>query len=153
MTINIRHVDPLAPEIAAIVSLHLSGMVEHSPKDSVYALDESGLSDPAVTLFGAFLNDQCLSIGALKKLSETEGEIKSMRTVPSALGKGLGKGILQHIINNARETGLKTLLLETGTGESFEAAHHIYSRHGFEPCPPFGMYTSTDFNRFFSLTL
>lgn len=153
MLTDIRIVDPKDPEIAAIISYHLSGMVENSPKDSVYALDTSGLSDIAVTLFGAFQNGSCLSIGALKQLSQTEGEIKSMRTVQTALGKGLGKAILQHIIEFARDTGLNKLLLETGTGSSFEAAHHIYDTHGFKPCPPFGNYTSTDFNRFFALSL
>ena len=76
-----------------------------------------------------------------------------MRTVESALGQGLGKAILQHIIQFAGETGLTTLLLETGTGPSFEAAHHIYETHGFKPCSPFGAYAATEFNRFFALSL
>lgn len=151
--VDIRIVNPQDPEIAAIIAFHLSGMAENSPKDSVYALNASGLSEPAVTLFGAFQNDKCLSIGALKKLSQTEGEIKSMRTVKSALGQGLGKAILKHIIQVARNNELKTLFLETGTGQSFEAAHHIYETHGFNPCPAFGDYAQSDFNRFFALKL
>ena len=106
MMTHIRIVNPQDPEIAAIIAFHLSGMVENSPKDSVYALNASGLSDPSVTLFGAFQNHICLSIGALKTLSQTEGEIKSMRTIKSALGQGLGKAILQHIIQFARNSSL-----------------------------------------------
>ena len=153
MMTHIRIVNPQDPKIAAIIAFHLSGMVENSPKDSVYALNASGLSDPSVTLFGAFQNHICLSIGALKTLSQTEGEIKSMRTIKSALGQGLGKAILQHIIQFARNSSLTTLFLETGTGQSFEAAHHIYNAHGFKPCPGFGNYAKSEFNRFFSLTL
>ena len=151
--VDIRLVNPQNPEIAAIIAFHLSGMVENSPKDSVYALNASGLSDPAVTLFGAFQNGKYLSIGALKTLSKTEGEIKSMRTIQSALGQGLGKAILRHIIQFARRSGITILFLETGTGQSFEAAHHIYKTYGFEPCAAFGDYAQSDFNRFFSLTL
>ena len=150
---SIKIVDPKDPEVAAIIAFHLSGMVENSPKDSVYALNASGLSDPQVQLFGAFIEDKCLSIGALKILNPTEGEIKSMRTVQSALGQGLGQSILQHIIQYAQNHGLETLMLETGTGHSFAAAHHIYKTHGFLPCPPFGGYAKSDFNRFFALTL
>ena len=150
---SINIVDPKDPEVAAIIAFHLSGMVENSPKDSVYALNASGLSDPQVTLFGAFVEDKCLSIGALKILSPTEGEIKSMRTVQSALGQGLGQSILEHIIQYAQNNGLETLMLETGTGPSFAAAHHIYKTHRFLPCPAFGDYKNSDFNRFFALTL
>lgn len=151
--VEIRIIKPQDPEISAIIAFHLSGMVENSPKDSVYALNESGLSDPAVTLFGAFRNETCLSIGALKTFGKAEGEIKSMRTINSALGQGLGKAVLRHIIQFARTSGLTILFLETGTGQSFEAAHHIYKTYGFEPCAAFGDYAQSDFNRFFSLTL
>lgn len=150
---DIRVVNPQDPEISAIIASHLSGMVENSPKDSVYAMDASGLSDPAVTLFGAFQNGQCQSIGALKKLSDTEGEIKSMRTIETAMGQGFGKAVLRHIIHFARKNGIDTLLLETGTGQSFEAAHHIYDTHGFKPCSAFGDYEDSKFNRFFAFTL
>lgn len=151
--VEIRIVKPQDPEIAAIIAFHLSGMVENSPKKSVYALNASGLSDPAVTLFGAFRNEKCLSIGALKTLSKTKGEIKSMRTIKSALGQGLGKAVLRHIIQFAQTSGLTTLCLETGTGQSFDAAHHIYKTHGFKPCPAFGDYAQSEFNRFLALTL
>ena len=150
---DIRIVNPQDPEIAAIIAFHLSGMTANSPKESVYALGASGLSEDSVTLFGAFENETCLSIGAIKRLNATEGEIKSMRTIKSALGRGLGKSVLQHIIEFAKQNGLKTLMLETGTGESFDAAHHIYKKHGFVPSPPFGDYEKSDFNRFYALTL
>ena len=149
--IEIRRVKPTDPEVAALIEFHLSGMISNSPKDSIYALGVSGLSSTDVTLFGAFENDKCLSIGALKSLSPTDGEIKSMRTAQAALGRGLGKAILKHIIEVAQMSGLKGLFLETGTGPTFAAAHHIYQTHGFVPYEPFGNYTQSTFNRFFWL--
>ena len=151
--ITIRPAKPNEPTVRALIEFHLSGMISNSPKDSVYALDASGLSAPDVTLFGAFEDEVCISIGALKKLDSTIGEIKSMRTTEAALGRGIGKSVLEHIIQTARETGLKKLVLETGTGESFDAAHHVYKNYGFRPCGVFGDYNKTEFNRFFSLTL
>jgi len=151
--ITIRPVGPNEPQVSELIAFHLSGMISNSPKDSVYALDASGLSGPGITLFGAFENGACLSIGALKRQNSVTGEIKSMRTAESALGRGIGKLILERIIETAREHGLKTLVLETGTGESFDAAHHVYKRYGFLPADAFGPYEQTEFNRFFSLTL
>jgi len=151
--IAIRRARPDEPSVSELIAFHLSGMVANSPKDSVYALDASGLADADITLYGVFENDSCLSIGALKTLSATTGEIKSMRTAETAIGRGLGKLILEHIIRTARDSGIKTLMLETGTGESFDAAHHVYRTYGFQPCSAFGDYKQTRFNRFFSLTL
>ena len=150
---TIRPVNPDEPNVRELIAFHLSGMIANSPKDSVYALDASGLSDPEITLFGAFENQKCLSIGALKMLDTLTGEIKSMRTAESALGRGLGKSVLEHIIQTAYQSGIKTLVLETGTGHSFDAAHHVYEARGFVPCAAFGTYAQTEFNRFFSLTL
>lgn len=151
--IEIRSVKPTDPEVAALIRFHLSGMTANSPKDAIYALDTSGLSSSDVKLFGAFENDNCLSIGALKSLSPTDGEIKSMRTAEAALGRGLGKAVLKHIIEFARSNGTNNLYLETGTGPTFAAAHHIYHTHGFVPCEPFSDYAKSNFNRFFCLKI
>jgi len=151
--IDIRIVKAENPKVASLIELHLSGMISNSPADSVYALDSSGLSGPDITLFGAFEKEACVSIGAIKTLSATHGEIKSMRTHPDALGRGHGKAILKHIIKTAKQRGLTRLSLETGTGPSFEAAHHIYKTHGFEASKAFSDYEATDFNRFFSRNL
>lgn len=150
---DIRPIDPEQKTVKALIAFHLSGMTSNSPEGSVHALDGSKLSSDEITMFGAFDGETCVSIGALKTLSPTVGEIKSMRTHPDALGHGYGKAILQHLIQAARGRGFTKLSLETGTGPSFDAAHHIYETHGFMPTDAFGDYESTDFNRFFSLTL
>lgn len=150
---QIRPVDPEEDAVKSLIAFHLSGMISNSPKGSVHALAGSKLSSDDITMFGAFKGETCVSIGALKTLSRIAGEIKSMRTHPEALGHGYGKAILQHIIQEARERGWTKLSLETGTGPSFDAAHHIYETHGFIPAEAFGDYKATDFNRFFSLTL
>lgn len=150
---DIKIVRPEDEDVAAIIRLHLSGMIANSPAESVYALNGSGLSSPDVTLFGAFEGETCLSIGALKMLNQTSGEIKSMRTLTDALGRGFGKAILKHIIGVAKQRGFDSLFLETGTGESFAAAHHIYRSEGFVQTRAFGDYMATDFNRFYLLDL
>ena len=64
--------------------------------------------------------------GALKELSPTHGEIKSMRTPAANRGRGAGRAVLAHIISVARQRGHKKLSLETGTHAAFEPAHNLY---------------------------
>lgn len=136
-----------------LIAIHLSGMQNNSPEGSVYALDMSGLSADNITLFGVEIDGAIQAIGALKSLGSKAGEIKSMRTSQDYLGQGIGKLILRHIINQARERGYSKLSLETGSGEAFSAAIYLYQTHGFVPCSAFGEYESSDFNQFFELDL
>ena len=67
--------------------------------------------------------------------------------------RGVGQALLDRIIGIARERGYRRVLLETGTGETFEPANRLYLRNGFTRCAPFGEYAETDFNIFYELAL
>jgi putative acetyltransferase len=139
--------------VQALIALHLSGMHAYSPACSVHALDVDRLRAPGVTFWTLWEGDALLGCGALKELSVGEGEIKSMRTDPAALGRGVGTAILRHIIAEAKARGYARLNLETGTGPAFEPAHRLYLRHGFTDCPPFADYRNDPFSRFMTLIL
>jgi uncharacterized protein len=136
-----------------LLQLHLAAMHAESPPESVFALDLTGLQDPSLTFFTAWDNDQLLGCGALKELDSAHAELKSMRTHPDHLGRGVGAAVLRHIINSAQGRGYHNLSLETGSGPAFEAAVRLYQRFGFEPSAPFAGYRSNPFSRFFSLPL
>lgn len=141
------------PQVIALLETHARGMLDNSPPDACHFLDLSGLKTPDITFLSAWDGDTLLGIGAVKALGDGTGEIKSMRTAASAVGRGTGATILRHIIALARVRGYSALKLETGTGPSFEAAHRLYARNGFVPCPAFGDYEASDFNRFYALDL
>jgi putative acetyltransferase len=141
------------PRVIALLEVHAGGMLANSPPGTCHFLDLSKLKTPDITFLSAWEGETLLGIGAVKQLDGETGEIKSMRTAETALGRGVGTVILQHIIELARERGYAALKLETGTGAAFDAAHALYARHGFVPCPPFADYEATDFNRFFALPL
>jgi len=136
-----------------LLAAHLAGMHENSPPDSVYALDLSALRMPSVSVWTAWQGGELMGIGALKQLSSSAGEIKSMRTDSRHLRKGVGLAILDHIIAEARQRGYRRLSLETGSGEVFEAALHLYRKRGFTNGEPFGDYVASDFNQFLHLKL
>jgi putative acetyltransferase len=136
-----------------LVRLHLEGMHAHSPPGSVFALDYSGLMCPEVTVWAAWQADKIAGIGALKDLRDGAGELKSMRTHPEFLRRGVAARLLEHIIGVARGKGMKRLSLETGSGLYFEPALALYRRRGFVDGDEFADYKRSAFNQFLHLKL
>jgi putative acetyltransferase len=132
--------DLTRPEVQALLREHLDNMYEVTPAESVHALDLAGLRSPEITFWTVWDGSLLLGCGALKELTTTHGEIKSMRT-PSALRRrGAGRAILAHIISVARSRGYRRLSLETGSMEAFKPAQTLYQSFGFTYCGPFSDY-------------
>jgi putative acetyltransferase len=92
-------------------------------------------------------------MGALKALNDHSGEIKSMRTAPAYLRRGVARALLNHLIAQARARGWRTLHLETGRGPAFEGALALYRGHGFIQGDAFAGYEPGTFSQFFHRTL
>lgn len=150
---RIRQDDLSHPASQALLRLHLSGMHANSPAGHVFALDLSGLRAPDVTVWSVWDGDQICGIGALKQFDHQVGEVKSMRTHPDHLRKGVAAALLDQIIDAARSRGLRTLSLETGSGPAFEPALALYRRRGFVDGDAFGDYVRSEFNQFLHLDL
>lgn len=147
-------VDDLSgPEVAALLSDHLASMHANTPAGSVHALDLDELRDPGVTFWSAWDGDDLAGVGALKALGADHGEVKSVRTAPAYLRRGVAAALLAEVIATARARGYAALSLETGHGPDFDAALGLYVRFGFVPCGPFADYTNDPFSRFFALEL
>lgn len=141
------------PAVHALLQEHLDNMFELSPPEQVFALDLSKLKSPDITVWTAWNGSNLLGCGALKALSTTHGEIKSMRTPATARRQGAGRAILQHMISVARAKGYTQLSLETGTHPAFDAAHSLYRRHGFVTTGPFGAYLADPHSVFMAMSL
>jgi putative acetyltransferase len=133
--------DLTRPQVLALLNEHLSDMYELSPPESVHALDVSKLRGPDITFWSVWDDDGgILGCGALKELSPTHGEIKSMRTPASRRRQGAGRAVLRHILAVAAERGYERLSLETGASDAFRAALQLYESFGFTRCGPFASY-------------
>ncbi|CAN7322041.1 GNAT family N-acetyltransferase [Phenylobacterium sp. LjRoot219] len=150
---QIRSDDLSSEATRALLRLHLSGMHESSPPGHVFALDLTGLQAPGVTVWSAWLGDEVCGVGALKQLDPRQGEVKSMRTHPDFLRRGVGAALLERIIDEARALGLRMLSLETGSGPAFEPALALYRQRGFVSGGAFGDYEASAFNQFMHLEL
>lgn len=149
----IREDDLSGEATCALLALHLAGMHANSPAGHVFALDLSGLKAPGVTVWSAWDGDAIAGIGALKLLGDGTGEVKSMRTHPDHLRRGVAAALLEHIIAATRSAGCRRLSLETGSGPSFDAALALYRRRGFTNGEAFGDYVGSEFNQFLHLPL
>jgi putative acetyltransferase len=141
------------PAVIGLLDLHLRAAFENSPPGSVFALDLSGLRDPTVTLWSAWDGEDLLGLGALKQLDASHGELKSMRTAPAHLRRGVAAAMLDHLIAEGRRRGYRRLSLETGSNPPFAPARTLCERTGFAPCGPFADYSDTDFSRYYRLEI
>jgi putative acetyltransferase len=120
-------------DVEGLIELHFRSMRAISPPDACHVLPAAGLREPGLTLWPLREDGRLVAIGALKELSPDDGEVKSMRTAPDALGRGVGAAMLAHIVAQARARRYRRLSLETGSTEEFAAALHLYQRQGFRP--------------------
>ena len=167
-TIEIHHDDLSGEGTRRLIAMHLAGMHDTSPPESVHALDADALTDPSVSFWSAWVGPrqqaggvgrspseplELAGIGALKTLDAHRGELKSMRVDDRFLGYGIGRAILRHIMADARERGMTSLWLETGSTADFLPAQRLYESEGFVMCGPFEGYALDPFSVFMTREL
>lgn len=149
----IRHDDLRGPEVHALLEEHLAHMRAISPPESVHALDLERLRHPGIHFWTVWDGADLLGCGALKRLGEHDGEIKSMRTATRHQRRGVARAMLAHILDHARANGMQRLWLETGFTEHFTPARALYAAFGFVPCGPFADYREDPHSAFMHLDL
>jgi putative acetyltransferase len=141
------------PAVLALLEEHVRNMYELTPPDKVFAFDATRLKAPDVTFWTAWKGETLLGCAALKELSPTQGEIKSMRTPSTLRRSGAGRALLSHIIDIARGRAYRALYLETGRQPAFFPAQALYGSAGFKFCGPFGTYRENGNSVFMALSL
>jgi putative acetyltransferase len=135
--------DPESEDVQALLGTHLAFARTHSPPEDVHALDVTGLLAENASFFSVRVNGELLGVGALKQLDERHAELKSMHTAKGARGRGVGRAMLDHLVDTARARGCSRVSLETGSMAAFAPARSLYASAGFEICDPFGEHSSS----------
>lgn len=151
--VDVRKEDVTAPDVFALLQDHLKSMTMHSPPESIHALNADRLRQPDVTFWSARGNGILLGCGALKELNSRHGEIKSMKTSPHHVRKGVANRILRHMLEEARRRGYQRISLETGSMEAFLPASRLYEKAGFQYCDPFAHYKEDPNSLFMTLNI
>jgi putative acetyltransferase len=141
------------PRVIALLTTHITKARAETARGSAHALDPSQLRSPDVRFWTAWDGELLLGTAALKRLSATHGEVKSMHTSEAARRRGVGTALLRHLIETASADGMTRLSLETGSWAYFLPARAFYEKHGFAQCPPFAGYADDPNSVFMSLDL
>lgn len=150
---SIRKADLDDQRVIDLLVTHTTTARAQTGAGSAHALDLDSLRRPELSVWTIWRGDTLLGVGALKRISASEGEIKSMHTAAAARRQGIGRAMLAHIVAIARSEGLTRLNLETGSWPYFDPARAMYAELGFVECEPFGDYASDPNSVFMTRTL
>jgi len=137
MTVRVERGDPRSPGANALLTASHAYLSELYPPEDNYFLSIDALCTPDIAFFVAMVDDRMTGCAALKSF-DGYGEVKSMYVDPAARGSGTGAALLAALEAEARDQGYPLIRLETG--DTLDAAHRLYARHGFTICGPFGDY-------------
>jgi putative acetyltransferase len=105
------------------------------PKEAVVLADPKGtLLDAGGKILFAVVDDQCVGCCALRRMVEAEFEVAKMAVTPGFQGAGIGRKLLQAVIEKGREIGARRLYLETN--HTLKPAIHLYESLGFRHLSP-----------------
>ena len=137
-TISVERESPRQPEVVDLISkldAHVLGLY---PPESNHLLDIEALCAPEIRFFVARYRGTAVGCGAIRDDPAGYGEVKRMFVRPGLRKKGVGRAILRHIEQAARDSKLSYLRLETGTLQV--EALGLYRSEGYREIPPFGDY-------------
>jgi putative acetyltransferase len=89
----------------------------------------------------AYLDDEPIGCGAVRRLDATTAELKRMYVDPTLRGRGVGRALVEALEREARLLGATRVVLETGT--RLARAVSLYEGMGYARIPLFGEYLSS----------
>jgi GNAT superfamily N-acetyltransferase len=114
------------------------------PGSSVHTLDLQSVTPENTIFLVGYLEDEPVACGAIRKIEPGVGEIKRVYVKPAMRRQGLSRRLLHRLEEEARQAGLTTLKLETGTRQPESLG--LYRRAGYYDIPKFGEYVDDPFS-------
>jgi putative acetyltransferase len=151
LTVTIDVESPLTDEVRTLIAELNTVLLALSPPEACYNLTVEEMADPTVKVWIARDGDAAIGCGALKRHSDMVGEVKRMFTRPAWQGQGVGRSVLDKILETAEREELETLVLETG--DQHPAAWAIYEKAGFTRCGPVLDYPDSPYSVFYQKQL
>jgi GNAT superfamily N-acetyltransferase len=105
------------------VSFDIASMLE----EDMNTLDK--FTPPKGRLLLGYIEDQPMGIACLKVLTDRTGEVKRMYARPEARFKGLGRALLNQLLEEARHIGYERVCLDSA--RFMQEAHQLYRSAGF----------------------
>ena len=141
------------PQVNELLTKHFIELRSVSPPGSTHVLDIPGLKDPTIRFWSLWDGENIVGCGALKLLEKDHGEFKSIRVANKFRKNGMGEKIISHLIDQAKQIGIKKISIETGSGEFFIPARKLFKKFGFKECKPFAHYKEDPNSCYYSLNI
>ena len=124
---------------------------EKYPAESRHGYSVEKLLREGVVFFVTRQDNTPAGCGGIKLFGTEYSEVKRMYVRPQYRGLGLGKMMLDHLAQYARERQISTLQLETGIYQT--EAIKLYENYGFKRRGPFGEYKDDPLSIYFEKDL
>ena len=146
-SITITPERPDTPDAIALIEELETYLQPLSPPEAQFGFSIEKLIAEAVPFFVTRVDGFPAGCGGVKLFGTEYGELKRMYVRPSYRGLGLGKLMITHLEDFARQRGVRLIRLETGNHQ--DEAIGLYERMGFQRIPAFGDYRASPFNLFY----
>lgn len=152
MSIAIVLENPTAPHARALIDeLEAELALPEYPPEAQYGYSVEKLITQGVLFFVIWVEGEPAGCGGIQFFEEGYGELKRMFVRPQYRGMGLGRQLILHLEEVARQRGIGVVRLETGTLQ--REAIGVYERMGFRQIPAFGAYRASPVNVFYEKLL
>jgi GNAT superfamily N-acetyltransferase len=156
--------DPDTRDLIARLDEELTAAYD-DPAANFFRLDADEVAPGAGTVIVGRLDDRPVACGALRRISDMEGEtdgtrdatsgriaeVKRMYVAPEARGHKLGAAVLDRLELEAAALGIERIVLETGDRQ--HEAIRLYERAGFAVRESWGPYRHSPHSRCFEKRL
>jgi len=140
-----------APEVHDLIEeLQQEYVIRYGGRDET-PVDPDEFSPPAGSFLVAYLDDEPVGCGGLRRHDDEQVEGKRMFVRSPFRGQGLSRLLLAALEDEARELGYRRILMESGTKQPEAMA--LYESSGFESIPGFGYYRNEPANRCYAKDL
>jgi GNAT superfamily N-acetyltransferase len=146
LAIVIRREDLLSAVAQGLILALNAELEARYPEEGAnfFRLDPEEVSEGRGGFFVAYLDNEPVGCGAVRRTEPGVAEIKRMYVAPSARGRGVGKQMVMKLESVARQLGVTRLVLETGPRQPEAIA--VYTNSGFVEIPLFGEYVGSNFS-------
>ena len=143
MTVTTRLVSPRhadAIRLLALLTEEIRQMYADRGEDGSGGFEIEDAEQPGSAFIVAYVDDQAIGCGALRRHDPAAGEVKRMFVLPEYRGRGIAMTILAAIEQEAVRAGYRVMRLETGDRQP--NAVRVYERAGYRRSAPYGVYVN-----------
>jgi putative acetyltransferase len=140
MELEIRRSTLASPDAARLIAALNAELTATFPEPGAthFSLTGAQVESGDGAFVVAYLDEQAVGCGAVRRIDQATAELKRMYVAPSARGRGIGRALVQELERQAKALGVTKVVLETGT--RLAPAIKLYEGMGYTPIPLFGEY-------------